>query len=224
MKCLVVIPFSGFECSRWDWALEDQFAQESEDLAQSDESGCPLEASDYETIISDLWNEKNRGFQFLARQYLMRFTVMAREELKFPLRLEFESLDKTEDAQRRPDRIFARIGIRQVQALFKRSTADGHEALCCEVKDSFESRGAYFSFYNSDPDVLLAKPLETWDHNELGALLSAVLRDVDEEEICDDMTESGDFLEAIWHSMNKREFARDVKACRRELLNEDFQS
>ena len=216
MKRLVAIPFSGFDSDDWQFHLQEQMSFEGEMLAQSDESEVPLEAEDYESIIDDLWNQNNRSLKYLAQEYLNDFASEVRAHLKLPLSFDFDRICFTDDAFEGPDRIFARIGIRQIRALFETSARDGHKSLRSEVKEMFESRGIYFSFYDDDPEQLLSKPLQTWDHNELQVLLLAVFPSFDERAICEGMTENGTFLEAFWRGMNKRRFKREVAALRRE--------
>jgi hypothetical protein len=77
-------------------------------LAQADDSKAPFAAKDYESIINRLWNQTGRGWNYVQRQFLEYFANKAAKQLKFPLRFEFVA---------GRDRIFARIGIRQIRAL-----------------------------------------------------------------------------------------------------------
>ena len=211
MKRVLEIPFGGFSYDHWRCAIEDQMDFEGHKLAEASDRDNPMEANDYVEVIYALWNQRDRGYGYLAKEYLSRYSRAVKDVTKMPVDLEFYRYDGNSD------RIFARIEYKSVKALFAASERDGHDALCYAIKDAFTSRGTYYSLYDDHPENLLSKPLRTWNHNELQVLLRSLAGEVDETQISDEMNESGDFLEAFWCSMSKRRFEREVAARSQKL-------
>ncbi|MFM0341159.1 hypothetical protein [Paraburkholderia fungorum] len=71
------------------------------------------------------------------------------------------------------DRIFAYINRSSVRELYHR--VDG-AVLADMIRVRHTSCSGFISFYPNDLDDWKAKPLKDWDHNELGTLLLAVMK------------------------------------------------
>lgn len=92
------------------------------------------------------------------------------------IRLTFEEMTSPREYNFETDRLFARLPAVVIRRLFKLSRDDNHETLAAVIAERFTHRSGFVSFYSNDLAEWLDKPLMTWDHNEIGTLLIAVLR------------------------------------------------
>jgi hypothetical protein len=70
------------------------------------------------------------------------------------------------------DRVFANISEHAARKLFAYSRKlDNHATLAKVIRARFTSRDGFHSFYSNSLAEWLEKPLDEWDHNELGTLL-----------------------------------------------------
>lgn len=99
------------------------------------------------------------------------------------LSLELEALDSPKEYNHTTDRIFAYISDKDIKRLETNRTlypASFEEAL----RSMFTGYDGFIPFYSNDPqDVEWQTPVQTWDHNQLQALLRAfVISVVPEDE------------------------------------------
>ncbi len=113
------------------------------------------------TAYSDAYAE-------LARQWAWCFNEMATEALGFKTHIGYERTDSPKYYNFESDRVFAHIPLSVVRRIFALSRRDGHA-------ERHTSRSGFSSFYTTDLDAWLTKPLADWDHNELSTLLIAAL-------------------------------------------------
>lgn len=139
--------------------------------------------------------------------------------------LEFESMSSPREYNFATDRVFAYIPMATVELLFTRSRVEHHEPLRSLIRDSFTSRSGFSSHYDNDLDEWLAKPLDEWDHNELGTLLVAALklyRPDDESSMEMDcltaMSEASDFHTAWSNAVDWDKFESARAEARAQLL------
>lgn len=93
------------------------------------------------------------------------------------IELAYDSMESPREYNFTTDALF--VAINDPARLY----ADTNTAsLNAVIKERFTSGPGFHSFYSNDPDAWRAKPLDEWDHNELGALLTAYLRQRAEEE------------------------------------------
>src|SRR5690606_26269592 len=88
--------------------------------------------------------------------------------------LEFESLDSPREYNFCTDRIFCYIPLESAKRLFVISAKGNHKRLKEVIRERFTSRDGFISFYSNNLEEWLDKPLDQWDHNEIGTLLIAV--------------------------------------------------
>lgn len=74
------------------------------------------------------------------------------------------------------DRLFGSIGIDQARALLILSKRkDNHKTLKATIEQYCTSRSGFTSFYSRYLEDWISKPVTSWDANELGILLRAIL-------------------------------------------------
>ena len=102
----------------------------------------------------------------------------ANEEVGFDLGLTFDEMVSPREYNFTTDRIFMSIPRNSVAKLFRISRAENHTKLREAIKDRFTSYDGFRSFYSNDLNDWLRKPLSSWDHNEIGTLLAALVGDL----------------------------------------------
>lgn len=110
-----------------------------------------------------------------ARWYCEAFFDQFFNTTGIKLEYEYETYTSPRYYNFESDRLFAYITDASVAALFTASEADNHKQLEEWIKAEFTSRDGFISYYSNDLGDWLAQPVLTWDHNELGTLLLAVL-------------------------------------------------
>lgn len=164
---LTVVPtFHGFYESIHSGKIDDVEAS----IIQ-DGDGDPIDS------IGDLvWENLNHKavYEGYAKLYCKNFATLH----KIPLR--FESLNSPREYNFTTDRIFAHISPATAQRIHDRVPP---MTLATEIKARFTSRDGFSSFYSNDlQDPEWQAPLGEWDHNMLGTLISAYLRQENSEE------------------------------------------
>ncbi|MGE0211827.1 MAG: hypothetical protein AB7S41_09050 [Parvibaculaceae bacterium] len=115
------------------------------------------------------------GFRYIAEQYVAEVDHYLSQWLGFPLGFKFEAMDSPKFYNFETDRVFAYVEPETVARLFALSQEDQHQALKAKIQERFTSRDGFISGYRNTLETWLAKPIENWDHNELGTLLLACL-------------------------------------------------
>lgn len=88
--------------------------------------------------------------------------------------LKFESLQSPREYNFTTDRIFCHVPLKTVRAMFKASAAEDHKRLCARIAERFTSYDGFHSFYRTELNAWLSKPVRDWDHNEVATLLEAM--------------------------------------------------
>lgn len=186
-----------------DWEEEghvENVARESDH--ETDESHLPealhLDESDLASILFDV-TDYRAAYLTLARDYVAALDLAAGEAFGMSvkatrqrydwetkksepetyqrpsIRATFESMDSPREYNFTTDRVYAHIPLAVMRHILRQSKAEGHATLARVIADNFTSRDGFSSFYSNDAADWLAKPLQDWDHNELGHLLMAGL-------------------------------------------------
>lgn len=108
--------------------------------------------------------------------------------------LTFESMESPREYNFGTDVLF--VTINDTEKLATLVDPAKFEAL---IKEQFTSRSGFHSFYSNDIEVWRAKPYADWDHNELGTLLTAYLRQVAEDKGLDE----NDMLEYMYEDFDQ---------------------
>lgn len=225
-KLIVNLPFDGFYESAYSDIIDREDESWGEYEAEEYEPSWPeplqLDASDLAELLYHHTDYKGAHNQ-IARDYVDAFDCVAGEALgisrkgKPSLCLEFESMSSPREYNFETDKIFAYIPAVIVRRLFKISRDNMHAMLAATIQERFTSCSGFISFYSNDIAAWLEKPVESWDHNELGTLLIAVLKlsDFNEVEVLERTSESS----SAWDSaVDWQAF----EAARLELRREKF--
>jgi hypothetical protein len=193
-KTLIMqIPFEGFYESRYSGEIDMIEEQESQNLEESRDNG--IEASTYASALFDATNYA-KVFKDVAKAYAESFNRIASKSLGIDLNLKFESLDSPREYNFVTDRIFVKVNVATVKALFDLSAKAGHSKLAFRIFEQFTSRDGFASFYSNDINVWLQRDVTEWDHNQIGTLLAALLSDFESDDGCADSIE-----EAVCHDL-----------------------
>lgn len=153
---LTTVPFSGFYNSLHDaqlnQALEQMFSA----------TGCQVNSR----LFNEAFNAVDWGFVHVsyARAYVDAFAE------EFGVKLSFESLRSPKEYNFTTDLVFAEISEDEVRRLFDEADKS---LLTAITKEQFTSRPGFISFYS--PDWSTWGDVLEWDHNQVGALLLALV-------------------------------------------------
>jgi hypothetical protein len=225
----VNIPFSGFYGSLWSDLIDHDYESwvEGASERENEDTPEPLRLDDSELADCLFWAmDYSAAYQEIAKDYSAAYNDWASEEIGFPLRMTFEEMTSPREYNFATDRIFCHIPLSVVRRLFAISRKEGHSRLADMIKRRFTSYSGFISGYSNTLHDWLSKPLQDWDHNELGTLLLAVVGEPD-----DDLTiyyrladNSWQYFETAvdWKRFETRvQEARDVKAAEWKAENPD---
>lgn len=221
--------FGGFYQSRWEQLLSD-----AEDLyttmhAETEREQGGLSKDDFAGLFHDT-SSISRLCSGLARSFCEHFDEEMSERLGFRLGLRFASLRSPEEYNFSTDRILATMPLRSAKRLFGLSMQDEHERLDEEIRDWFTPRPGFVPHYSDRLDDWIAKPIDTWDENELCVLLDAFVdTDTDIDEEIFHAIADYDPCSAFENSVDWKRFEKEAAALRQEktntfLKNLDFDS
>lgn len=218
---VIKLPFPGFYESMLSYEIDRCAEQTAENEAEKDaERFAPelrLTAPDYADILFDV-TDYGAAYRHVAREYVASLDTHLSHEFGFPLRLAFETMTSPREYNFDTDRVFAFTTHKALRAMFAMSKADGHKTLAKVIAERHTSRSGFVSFYDNELSAWLAKPLRTWDHNELETLLLACLdlagiREQLSEDMLMAMSDSGDFDTAHDNAVDWTKF--EAKAAER---------
>lgn len=108
---------------------------------------------------------------------------------EFDLKIALESMESPREYNFTTDRIFVTIDEDEVKRLFFETKPETLDAL---AKERFTSRSGFISSYSNDIDNW-PEDITEWDHNQVGTLVEAYLRDkeYDEEKLVLNIMEDG---------------------------------
>ena len=167
-----VLDFPGFYESTLSAALDDAEQMEHynllEDHPELDDTAVGeafYEHSTYQT-----------GFDHIARAYVEWLNHVLDDT---GVVLAFESMTSPREYNFTTDALYVTVNDPLRMLMGTRPAS-----LNAVIEEQFTSRSGFISFYPCDPAEWRAKPLSEWDHNELGALLTAFLRQrMDEKDL-----------------------------------------
>lgn len=186
---------------KWPQALRVDYQEYANELsAYSDYStGYLTMAKEYADCVNyklaemlDIENNVTRKVYSYADKSYKKVTAK-----EHTLRATFESMDSPKYYNFSTDRLYMNIPASVMRHMFKLSKADNHATLARVIKERFTSRDGFMSHYENDISDWLEKPLQHWDHNELGTLLVAVIEIVSEY---DESDFARDVMETMYES------------------------
>lgn len=226
MKNLIInLPFAGFYGSWYSSEVDHVEEREAENLAETDTAEQPeelrIDAAAYSQILFDV-TDYSAAYREIAEKYVPSFDALVSEAIDLPLGLEFEKMDSPKEYNFSTDRIYAHIALETVQALFNRLKPG---TLAEVIRERFTSRSGFISHYSNDAAEWTEKPLDEWDHNELGTLLIAAMRDADmgddwDYSVFNSMAEGEDFYTAHSNAVDWTKFEERVTEKREEMAEE----
>lgn len=169
---IINIPFAGFYNSMFSGeldAVQERFVEYEVEKNPGLDPDIPNNA---------LWHCADYGIAYdhIARAYVAHFNQYLIDEYDLDLGLKFESMQSPREYNFETDRIFCEISEENVRKL---RSAVSDPGLRQAVKDRFTSRSGFISSYPNDLSRWNPDPT-TWDHNELGTLLVALLDDAED--------------------------------------------
>jgi hypothetical protein len=182
-----VLDFPGFYDSILSAALDDaeemQVYNLLEDHPELDETAVREAFYTHSTYA--------KGFDAIARANVDWLNLVLDET---GIVLTFESMQSPREYNFGTDVLF--VTVNDIELLASLVNPGEFEHV---IQNYFTSRSGFISFYSNDIEAWRAKPFAEWDHNELGALLTAYLRQVAEDKglDSDDMLEWIDFQQAV---------------------------
>jgi hypothetical protein len=193
----VNIPFSGFYHSLWSGILDQQ-----EELFVENEMGQegPKELWLTRDEIQDaLYSsvDYRKSYEDIAESYAIAYVAWAKEQLGFDIRGVYESMDSPREYNFTTDRLYLNIPISVMRRLFQISKKEEHVRLESEIIRRFTSYDGFISHYRTNIDRWTEKPLDQWDHNELGTLLRAMTGELDSYDLYEQVNENS------WEAFDK---------------------
>jgi len=165
-KLLTTIPFSGFYESDHAMMVDDEIEQyfQTEDGHSYVPDEFWVSAFDHSAVYADY-----------AVRYAIEFIALL-DENEIPIKgMVYESMKSPKEYNFTTDSLFCLVPEATIRSWYKISKAEKHATLAKVIKEKFTSRDGFFSFYKNDINEWIIKPLEKWDHNEIGTLLVAVM-------------------------------------------------
>ncbi len=169
---IINIPFAGFYNSWYSGeldAVQERFVEYEVEKNPGLNPDIPNEA---------LWHcaDYGKAYDHIARAYVDQFNQYLEREYELDLDLKFEFMQSPKFYNFEMDRIFCEISEENVRKL---RSAVSDPALRQVIKERFTSRSGFISSYPNHLDDWNPDPT-TWDHNELGTLLVALLDDTED--------------------------------------------
>lgn len=215
--------FPGFYESALDAMIDDEVEQ-----TFSDNSGCNSNIPDKIYYSSEFGIDYSFIRSGMAKWYCEAWCEQFSEVTGIKLEYEYETYTSPKYYNFESDRLFAYITDASVAALFTASEADNHNHLQERIKAEFTSRDGFISGYSNDVNQWIPQPVLTWDHNELGTLLLAVLdiyvKDIYQEpdfytwNLMEDYHCNGQLGNDFWEGVSPR--LREFYEAQREFLEE----
>lgn len=146
---------------------------------RQEEDGVPLELRlDVNQMSEIYWRvypcDYRKVEEDICKQFVDAMNTYVSGEGDFDLQMEFEEMTSPKEYNFTTDRLFVKMELDVLAEMMDRTTP---KTLCDTIREQFTPRSGFIPFYSNDPKEWMCKPLEDWDHNELGTLLSAFLAD-----------------------------------------------
>ena len=168
-----VLDFPGFYDSILTMALDDAERMEAENLHEKHPE------LDAELIAARMYDHSDygKGFDAITRASVDWLNHVLEDT---GIELAYDSMESPREYNFTTDALY--VAVNDPKLLLLRTRPSNLDAV---IKEHFASGPGFHSFYSNDPDAWREKPLDEWDHNELGALLTACLRQVAEDKDLD---------------------------------------
>lgn len=165
---LTTIPFSGFYNSMHNAAIDHALEN-----MLSDSSGCHPASK---RISNETYRHTQTPMNEYTSEYVRIFVQHLNKESGLNISLAWESVSSPRTYNFETDRIFARVTESDARAMLRAVDPAKMDAV---TKAEFTSRDGFCSHYS--PRWRDWGPVLEWDHNQIGALLSALVAQYMEE-------------------------------------------
>lgn len=183
MLIIQIKDFPGFYESTLDGMIDDEIAQ----TFDCDGTGCnPNIPEEFYRANIDY----NSIHESQAKYYAEVWCEGFKNSTGIDLQAKYESFTSPKYYNFETDRLFIEVPEATITALFAESAKDNHNTLAQVIKENCTSYDGFISHYSNDLGDWLAKPVLTWDHNELAILLTAIAKLHDYEPDTWDLMES----------------------------------
>ncbi len=186
-KCLLVLPFfPGFYNSLLSGGVDDNEKQDAEAYAERECSQqhnpehyqpehLRISADEYEALLFDCVDYK-ATYLSVAKAWLSAFNEWMHEHVGTPEdAFVWESMTSPREYNFGTDRVFAETTPAVMKMLFEKSASEKHETLAKVLRETYTSGPGFISGYSNELQDWLDKPLLEWDHNEISALVEAIV-------------------------------------------------
>jgi len=177
---LTTIPFGGFYNSCHSAEIDSAIESDAEYFGISADSIVDHPDFDFVSICTEY-----------AKEYVMCLNGILKTAIGFDPGLEFESLQSPKFYNFDTDRILCHITEDSASRLL--DLVKG-EYLAKTIRDRFTSHSGFDSHYSNDVFMWMQKPLDQWDHNEIGTIIQSaaehIVDEFDESSIAEDIRES----------------------------------
>lgn len=191
---LTTIPFSGFYNSIHDKTIDDALKG-----MLSDSSGCHPAS---ERISEEIYLYTKIPMNEYTLRYVRIFAQWLNEKSGLNISLAWESVSSPREYNFETDRIFAKVTEVDALAMLRAVDPAEMDAVC---RAEFTNRSGFYSHYSSRWRDW--GPVLKWDHNQVGALLSALAAQYLEEDweygIAENIGESGGIEDWVYGMLGK---------------------
>ncbi len=169
----ITLPFQGFYESLWSSGIDDEETSFVESYLEDNPS------ADSSKISEAIWRCANykKAYLEVTKAYVHAFQDWINAECETDITFEFDELVSPKEYNFTTDRIFCKISYVDVLKLVGLASLGG---IADKAKELFTSYDGFSSFY--DPDVDTWDDVATWDHNQLGCLLLALVESIGEDD------------------------------------------
>lgn len=169
----IQLPFFGFYESPWIEALDYEISQYAEYRAEDEDE--LLDEEDFHDILFRAMKYHDAEIA-ICKCIVDAIMIKFDEEFDLNLSLKFKAMESPRFYNFGTDRLFATIDRAGLAKLVRVVRKDRYAALAEVIRERHTSRSGFHSFYDNTLETWLAKPVSTWDHNELETLITAAVR------------------------------------------------
>ncbi len=169
----ITLPFQGFYESLWSSGID----QEQDSFVENYLEDNP--SAESSNIHDGIWRHANykKAYLEVTKAYTQAFQNWINAECQTDITFNFDELTSPKEYNFTTDRIFCNISEVDVLKLVGLVT---WAEIADVAKETFTSRDGFISFYS--PDIDTWGDVSTWDHNQLGCLLAAVVASVGDDD------------------------------------------
>lgn len=162
MKKIIQIPFEGFYESEADSIINNAIENELEENNKNSED---IEFNHYKMISKKF-----------AEEYTDAFEEILNKEFDLDVSIKFKEMTSPREYNFETDKIFVEISQDDIEIVYKKIMEDSDlfEKMDITVKELYQSRSGFSSYYDKFVDDFDKKPIQEWDENETYGLMATL--------------------------------------------------